>query len=337
MSSALLELRDVVKLYPVRGSGRKGASIRAVDGVDLAIPAGRVFGLVGESGSGKTTVARCILGLTPLSEGSIEFDGVDLSAADRRARRALHRQIQLVFQQPAAALDPRMTVDRLIAEPLTTHGLARGAALRERVARLLDDVGLLAGPPAPVPARALGRTVPAGRDRASAGDRSPPGRSRRADLGARHRRAGPDPQPARRAARPARAHVSAHLPRPVRRPSPQRPDRRDVPREGRRGGARGGAARRPPPPLHAGAAREHARPWQRVPRRAGSPRGRAAVDLGASDRLPLPSPVRAPREARPARCVRDDRPGALSPSRRITWRPAISRMAPTPRREGLCQ
>jgi len=143
VSSALLELRDVVKLYPVRGSGRKGASIRAVDGVDLAIPAGRVFGLVGESGSGKTTVARCILGLTPLSEGSIEFDGVDLSAADRRARRALHREIQLVFQQPAAALDPRMTVDRLIAEPLTTHGLARGAALRERIARLLDDVGLL--------------------------------------------------------------------------------------------------------------------------------------------------------------------------------------------------
>jgi oligopeptide transport system ATP-binding protein len=143
VSSALLELHEVVKVYPVPGSGRKRASIRAVDGVNLAIPAGRVFGLVGESGSGKTTVARCILGLTPLSKGSIEFDGIDLSAADRRVRRALHREIQLVFQQPAAALDPRMTVDRLVAEPLTTHGLARGAALRERVARLLDDVGLL--------------------------------------------------------------------------------------------------------------------------------------------------------------------------------------------------
>jgi oligopeptide/dipeptide ABC transporter ATP-binding protein len=142
VNGALLELRDVVKEYPVPGSGRKRASIRAVDGVDFAIPSGRVFGLVGESGSGKTTVARCILGLTPLSGGSIAFDGVDLSAADRRVRRALHREIQLVFQQPAAALDPRMTVDHLIAEPLTTHALARGAALRERVAGLLDDVGL---------------------------------------------------------------------------------------------------------------------------------------------------------------------------------------------------
>jgi oligopeptide/dipeptide ABC transporter ATP-binding protein len=144
VSGNLLELTGVAKVYPVPGSGRKRASIRAVDGVDLAIPRGRVFGLVGESGSGKTTVARCILGLTPLSEGSILFDGIDLAAAEPRARRGLRREIQIVFQQPTAALDPRMTVDNLIAEPLTTHRIARGAALRERVGHLLSDVGLSA-------------------------------------------------------------------------------------------------------------------------------------------------------------------------------------------------
>ena len=103
-----------------------------------------MFGLVGESGSGKTTVARCVLGLTPLSEGSIVFDGVDLGTADAGVRRGLRREIQLVFQQPTAALDPRMTVDNIVAEPLTTHRLARGAELRGRVARLLDGVGLSA-------------------------------------------------------------------------------------------------------------------------------------------------------------------------------------------------
>ncbi len=142
MTANLLELKGLAKEFPVPGTGRKKATIRAVDGVDLAIPQGRVFGLVGESGSGKTTVARCVLGLTPLSRGSIFFDGVDLAEADAAARRGLRRQIQLVFQQPTAALNPRMTVDNLVAEPITTHRLARGAALRERVGKLLDDVGL---------------------------------------------------------------------------------------------------------------------------------------------------------------------------------------------------
>ena len=144
VSGNLLELAGISKSFPVPGGGRKRATITAVDGVDLAISSGTVFGLVGESGSGKTTVARCILGLTDLTAGSIVFDGHDLAAVDGGVRRRLRREIQIVFQQPMAALDPRMTVDGLVAEPLTTHRLARGAALRERVARLLDDVGLSA-------------------------------------------------------------------------------------------------------------------------------------------------------------------------------------------------
>jgi len=82
--------------------------------------------------------------LTPLSEGFIAFDGIDLAAVDSDVRRRLRREIQIVFQQPMAALDPRMTVDNLVAEPLTTHRLARGSALRERVGSLLENVGLSA-------------------------------------------------------------------------------------------------------------------------------------------------------------------------------------------------
>lgn len=145
MSALLLELRGAVKEYRVRGAGSKRARLRAVDGVDLAISPGRVYGLVGESGSGKSTVARCVLGLTPLTQGSVVFDEVDLATIQRGALRRLRREMQLVFQYPAAALDPRMTVDDLIAEPLTTHRIARGFALDERVRRLLDGVGLSSG------------------------------------------------------------------------------------------------------------------------------------------------------------------------------------------------
>jgi oligopeptide/dipeptide ABC transporter ATP-binding protein len=134
--TALLELRSVVKEFPPRR--RAGARVRAVDGVSLSIDPGRVYGLVGESGSGKTTVARCVLGLSPATSGSILFDGSDLTTLGRKARR----EIQLVFQQPQAALDPRMTVRDLVAEPLTTHQLARGAVLEERIHQLLDEVGL---------------------------------------------------------------------------------------------------------------------------------------------------------------------------------------------------
>jgi len=140
--SALLDVRALVKEFPPRR--RQDAPVRAVDRVDVALEPGQVYGLVGESGSGKTTVARCVLGLERLTGGSIVYDGLDLSARDRSVVRRARREMQLVFQQPAAALDPRMTVSQLVAEPLTTHGLARGAALRERIERLVTEVGLSA-------------------------------------------------------------------------------------------------------------------------------------------------------------------------------------------------
>jgi peptide/nickel transport system ATP-binding protein len=113
-----------------------------VDGVDIALERGEAYGLVGESGSGKTTVARCILGLESPTGGTVVYDGVDLAADDRSVVRRARREMQLVFQQPTAALDPRMTVRQIVAEPLTTHRLARGSELRRRVERLVSEVGL---------------------------------------------------------------------------------------------------------------------------------------------------------------------------------------------------
>ncbi len=124
--SPLLEVDRLVKEFP--GRRRGDGLVRAVDGVDLEVGEGESLGLVGESGSGKTTVARCVLGLTAPSGGAIRYAG-----------DSLRREVQLVFQQPIAALDPRMRVEALVAEPLRTHRLPH---VRGRIVELLDEVGL---------------------------------------------------------------------------------------------------------------------------------------------------------------------------------------------------
>jgi oligopeptide transport system ATP-binding protein len=135
--TALLDVRSLVKEFPPRRRGTP--SVRAVDGVDLEVQAGGSLGLVGESGSGKTTVGRCVLGLTPPTAGSIAYDGETLVAASARRRR----EVQLVFQHPVAALDPRMTAAQSVAEPIRTHRLASGVGVRARVDELLAEVGLV--------------------------------------------------------------------------------------------------------------------------------------------------------------------------------------------------
>ena len=146
MTAALLEVTDLTKVFPiVRGGAlrRTVGAIRAVDGVSLAIEPGQTLGLVGESGSGKSTLVRCILRLLEPTSGRITFDGRDILACDRRELRGLRRHMQIVFQDPYRSLDPRMTVEQLIAEPLRVHGLVAGrAARRARVAELLALVGL---------------------------------------------------------------------------------------------------------------------------------------------------------------------------------------------------
>ncbi|MBM6581884.1 ATP-binding cassette domain-containing protein [Microvirga sp. BT689] len=123
--------------------GKPEGVVQAVDGVSFDIRRGETLGLVGESGCGKTTIGRAILQLNRITEGSITFDGKDLSSAAEPDARRARRRVQLIFQDPYASLNPRMSVGRAIAEPIRLHGLRQGeAAIRERVHELLVLVGL---------------------------------------------------------------------------------------------------------------------------------------------------------------------------------------------------
>lgn len=143
-AEALVDVRDVVKHFPA-GRTLPGAGpgpVRAVDGVSFTIRSGETLGLVGESGCGKTTLARVILRLLEPTAGKVYFAGHDLYALSRRDLRALRRDMQIIFQDPFASLNPRHTAGEIIGEPLLVHGLARGRELARRVEYLLELVGL---------------------------------------------------------------------------------------------------------------------------------------------------------------------------------------------------
>ncbi|QLD11431.1 ATP-binding cassette domain-containing protein [Microbacterium oleivorans] len=139
MSVPLLDITDLVVEYP--GKGLRAQPFRALQGVSLDILPGETVGLVGESGSGKTTLGRAALGLAPVTEGSIVFDGRDISHLNRRQRRPLSADIQVVFQDPYSSLNPSMTIEQILTEPLTAAGVGTREA-RDRVRELLDQVGL---------------------------------------------------------------------------------------------------------------------------------------------------------------------------------------------------
>jgi len=141
---SLVEVRDVYKYFPIHAGllSRQVGDVKAVDGVSFAIKSGETLGLVGESGSGKTTIGRLILKLLNVTKGEIVFEGQDVTTMKRADVRRLRKEMQIIFQDPYASLNPRMTVGDIVGEPLRIHGIATGKAAEERVQELLKLVGL---------------------------------------------------------------------------------------------------------------------------------------------------------------------------------------------------
>ena len=145
MSGAdLLSVRHLKKHFAVSGGvfSREIDRVHAVDGVSFDIGAGETLGLVGESGCGKSTTGRCILRLIEPSSGEIWFKGADVGQMDGTALRALRRDMQIIFQDPYGSLDPRMTVEQIVCEPVVIHGSETGDARRRRAAEMMQAVGL---------------------------------------------------------------------------------------------------------------------------------------------------------------------------------------------------
>lgn len=146
MSEPLLSVRGLKVHFPVATGKLFGKTpvVRAVDGIDFTLDEGETLGIVGESGCGKSTTGNAILGLAPVTEGEILFDGTNVSALTGKARQALWRDLQVVFQDPVSALDPKRTIGQSIAEPLAIHGVGK-AERRARVDELMELVGLRSG------------------------------------------------------------------------------------------------------------------------------------------------------------------------------------------------
>ena len=144
MADALLRVENLTKHFPIRRGlfSRTVGQVRAVDGVSFEVAKGEVLGLVGESGCGKSTTGRCILRLIEPTSGKVIFDGRDVTAMGSRELRSMRREMQIVFQDPYASLNPRLTVGSMLGEALAIHHIAKGAAARERIAELLTQVGL---------------------------------------------------------------------------------------------------------------------------------------------------------------------------------------------------
>ena len=139
MADKLLTVENLDVTYPAKGFGKAG--FKALHSVSVEVESGKTLGLVGESGSGKTTLGRAILGLAPVTAGSIMFEGKEISHASRKERRILSRDIQVVFQDPYTSLNPSMEIGQILAEPLQIQGMD-AVKSRARIAELLDQVGL---------------------------------------------------------------------------------------------------------------------------------------------------------------------------------------------------
>jgi oligopeptide transport system ATP-binding protein len=145
-TGTLLEARDLVKHFTVRSSAFRGGGevVHAVDGVSLEVRSGETLGIVGESGCGKSTLGRLLVRLHEPTSGSVSFDGQDITKLSRRQLRPFRRELQMIFQDPYASLNPRKRVGQILEDPFRIHGALGGAETRRRVRALLETVGLSA-------------------------------------------------------------------------------------------------------------------------------------------------------------------------------------------------
>src|SRR4029077_1221931 len=141
----LLEVTNLVKHFPIKRGvliDREGDQVGAVDGVSFKVEKGETLGLVGESGSGKSTACRAVLQLLEPTSGSVKFEGREIAGLGRRQMRPLRREMQMIFQDPYASLNPRKRIGQIVGDPLRRQGVARGGGLRQQVQELLERVGL---------------------------------------------------------------------------------------------------------------------------------------------------------------------------------------------------
>ena len=144
MAQPLLEVKDLKKYFPIKGGifSKTIGHVQAVDGISFSLFPGETVGLVGESGCGKSTAARAILRLIEPSAGEVIFEGQDILQLGKKPMRSLRREMQIIFQDPYASLNPRMTVASIVGEPLEIHRIAKGREKEEKVANILEKVGL---------------------------------------------------------------------------------------------------------------------------------------------------------------------------------------------------
>lgn len=140
----LLEIKELSKHFPIRTGffNRQSGAIYAVNNLNLDIYKGETLGLVGESGCGKSTAGRCIIGLADLTKGSVKLDGIDIANADKKTVKSFRRRMQIIFQNPYSSLNPRMTVQESLKEPLIIHKSFPKKQMDGRVKELVDMVGL---------------------------------------------------------------------------------------------------------------------------------------------------------------------------------------------------